>query len=163
MDRKEFETIYRQHYAAMYRLARTMLYDKDESHDVVDEVFTRLLQGGAASPGDDKVEGYLMTSVRNRCRDILRHKTIREEVHALFAKELKAGQSSDTDDDERLERLYNFIDKGLPEMTKRIFRLRFIDDMTYDEIAKAEGVSRVTVYNHLSKAISLIHNYFGNE
>ena len=44
MTREEFENIYRQHYAKMYRLARTMLYDVDESKDVVSDIFARLLR-----------------------------------------------------------------------------------------------------------------------
>ena len=44
MTKKEFEDIYRQHYARMYRLARTMLYDADESKDVVSDVFAQLLE-----------------------------------------------------------------------------------------------------------------------
>ena len=43
MTQKEIETLFRQHYAAMYRLARTILYDADESKDVVSDVFVRLL------------------------------------------------------------------------------------------------------------------------
>lgn len=45
MTKKEFEDIYRQHYARMYRLARTMLYDADESKDVVSDIFARLVTG----------------------------------------------------------------------------------------------------------------------
>ena len=41
MTKEEFESIYRQHYAKMYRLARTMLYDADESKDVVSDIFAR--------------------------------------------------------------------------------------------------------------------------
>ena len=44
MTKKEFEDIYRQHFAKMYRLARTMLYDADESKDVVSDIFARLLR-----------------------------------------------------------------------------------------------------------------------
>ena len=44
MTKEEFENIYRQHYAKMYRLARTMLYDVDESKDVVSDIFARLLR-----------------------------------------------------------------------------------------------------------------------
>ena len=44
MTKEEFESIYRQHYAKMYRLARTMLYDTDESKDVVSDIFARLLR-----------------------------------------------------------------------------------------------------------------------
>ena len=73
MTKEEFELIYRRHYAPMYRLARRLLYDPQESKDVVSEVFARLLRGGVM-PDSDKMEGYLMTAVRNRCRDVLSRK-----------------------------------------------------------------------------------------
>ena len=57
MTEKEFEDIYRQHYARMYRLARTMLYDADESKDVVSDIFARLLRDGDR-PQKDRMEGY---------------------------------------------------------------------------------------------------------
>ena len=59
----------------MYRLARTILYDEDESKDAVSEVFTKLLRADI-EPQEDKLQGYLMTSVRNKCRDVLRHKSV---------------------------------------------------------------------------------------
>ncbi len=87
MDKKEFEHIYRQYYAQMYRLAKTMLYDPQESKDVVSDIFARLLRDGVL-PHKEKVEGYLMTAVRNRCRDVLNHKSIRERVEKLLLQEL---------------------------------------------------------------------------
>ena len=53
MTREEFENIYRQHYAKMYRLARTMLYDVDESKDVVSDIFARLLRDCDGQPQVD--------------------------------------------------------------------------------------------------------------
>ena len=47
----------------MYRLARRLLYDPQESKDVVSEVFARLLRGGVM-PDSGKMEGYLMTAMR---------------------------------------------------------------------------------------------------
>ena len=76
MTREKFEEIYRRHYPAMYRLAKTMLYDADDSKDVVSDIFVRLLRGDVVTQAD-RMEGFLMTSVRNRCRDILRHKSVR--------------------------------------------------------------------------------------
>lgn len=35
MTKAKFEEIYRRHYPAMYRLSRTILYDADDSKDVV--------------------------------------------------------------------------------------------------------------------------------
>ena len=72
----------------MYRLARTILYDADESKDVVSDVFVRLLHNNP-SVQVDKMEGYLMMAVRNRCLDVLSHKSVREQVEKLFSQELK--------------------------------------------------------------------------
>ena len=73
----------------MYRLARTMLYDADESKDVVSDIFARLLRD-SDRPQKDRMEGYQMTAVRNRCRDVLSHKSMRERVERLFLRRCRA-------------------------------------------------------------------------
>ena len=161
MDRLKFESIYRRYYTKMYRLAKTILYDTDESKDVVSEVFTRLLRG-RLYPDDDKIEGYLMTSVRNRCRDVINHKSVRERVEKLFLEEQKQDQSAYNIDDDRMEEIQLFIN-GLPPLTQKIFRLRFLREMTYEEVALATGVSKVTVYNHLSQSLQQMKKYFHNQ
>ena len=169
MTKEEFESIYRQHYAKMYRLARTMLYDADESKDVVSDIFARLLRerlrvGASAGmkyhPQQNQMEGYLMTAVRNRCRDVLSHKSIRERVERLFLQESMHGHIIAMNDDDRLERLMQFIEAELPPLSQQIFRLRFLSEMSYEEVAQAAGVSKVTVYNHLSQSLQRIREYF---
>ena len=150
MTKKEFENIYRQHYARMYRLARTMLYDVDESKDVVSDIFARLL----------RMEGYLMTAVLNRCRDVISHKSIRKRVEKLFLQESMQGHIISMNDDDRLERLMQFIEAELPPLSQLIFRLRFLREMSYEEVAQATGVSKVTVYNHLSQSLQRIKEHF---
>ena len=159
MTKKEFEDIYRQHYARMYRLARTMLYDADESKDVVSDIFARLLRD-CDGPQKDKMEGYLMTAVRNRCRDVLCHKSMQERVEKLFLQESMQCQIVSMNDDDRLERLMQFIESELPPLSQQIFQLRFLSEMSYEEVAQATGVSKVTVYNHLSQSLQRIKEYF---
>ena len=159
MTKKEFENIYRQHYAKMYCLAKTMLYDADESKDVVSEIFARLLRDGDR-PQKDRMEGYLMTAVRNRCRDVLSHKSIRERVERLFLQESMQSQIVSMNDDDRLERLMQFIESELPPLSQQIFQLRFLSEMSYEEVAQATGVSKVTVYNHLSQSLQRIKEHF---
>ena len=162
MTKKEFENIYHQHYAKMYCLAKTMLYDADESKDVVSEIFARLLRDGDR-PQKDRMEGYLMTAVRNRCRDVLSHKSIRERVERLFLQESMQGHIIAMNDDDRLERLMQFIEAELPPLSQQIFRLRFLSEMSYEEVAQTAGVSKVTVYNHLSQSVQRIKEYFQKE
>ena len=159
MTKEEFENIYRQHYAKMYRLARTMLYDVDESKDVVSDIFARLLRD-CDRPQKDKMEGYLMTAVRNRCRDVLCHKSMQERVEKLFLQESMQRQIVSMNDDDRLERLMQFIEAELPPLSQQIFQLRFLSEMSYEEVAQATGVSKVTVYNHLSQSLQRIKEYF---
>ena len=153
MTKEDFEQIYRRHYPQMYRLARTMLYDADESKDVVSDIFVRLLRGDI-SPEAEKMEGYLMMS------DIISHKSIRERVEKLFAQELTQSNIIYLNDDDRLERLMFFVNKNLTPLSQQIFQLRFLREMSYEEVAKATGVSKVTVYNHLSNALQRIHEHF---
>jgi len=184
MTKEEFESIYRQHYAKMYRLARTMLYDTDESKDVVSDIFARLLRDGDRPQKDKtaskreqsdarissvereqarpkaKMEGYLMTAVRNRCRDVISHKSIRERVERLFLQESMQGHIIAMNDDDLLERLMQFIEAELPPLSQQIFRLRFLREMSYEEVAQAAGVSKVTVYNHLSQSVQRIKEHF---
>ena len=159
MTREKFEEIYRRHYPAMYRLARTILYDADDCKDVVSDIFARLLRGNVL-PQADRIEGYLMTSVRNQCRDVLRHKDVRECVEKLFSAELRGNQVISINDDDRLERLMLFVEAELPPLSQQIFRLRFLREMTYEEVAVTVGVSRVTVYNHLSQSLQRIKKHF---
>lgn len=162
MTKEEFEHIYRQYYPQMYRIARTMLYDADECKDIASDIFARLLRGGIM-PDSDKIEGYLMMSVRNRCRDILKHKSIRERVEHLFSQELAQSNIIAINDDDRLERLMQFIEAELPALSQQIFRLKFLKEMSYEEVAHATGVSKVTVYNHLSQSLLRIKDYFKNK
>ena len=159
MTKKEFENIYRQHYARMYRLARTMLYDVDESKDVVSDIFVRLLRE-KYQPQQSQMEGYLMTAVLNRCRDVISHKSIRKRVEKLFLQESMQGHIVSMNDDDRLERLMQFIEAELPPLSQLIFRLRFLREMSYEEVAQATGVSKVTVYNHLSQSLQRIKEHF---
>lgn len=160
MTKEEFENIYRQHYAKMYRLARTMLYDADESKDVVSDIFARLLRE-KYHPQQHQQEGYLMTAVRNRCCDVLSHKSMRERVEKLFLQEWQQSNviSTNTDDD-RLERLVQFVESELPPLSQQIFQLRFLRELSYEEVAQATGVSKVTVYNHLAQSLQRIRVYF---
>ena len=159
MTQKEIETLFRQHYAAMYRLARTILYDADESKDVVSDVFVRLLHNNP-SVQVDKMEGYLMMAVHNRCLDVLSHKSVREQVEKLFSQELKQRHIIARNEDERLDRLMQYIERELPPLSQQILRLRFLQEMTYEEVAQEVGVSKVTVYNHLWQSMHRIKEYF---
>ena len=138
----------------MYRMARTILYDEQESEDVVSDIFEDLLHGQTVLMPETE-ECYLLTSVRNRCL-----KRLRQTSSTIDG----SGYTEPTDDsdveDERLADIDEFVTCRMTEQEQRIFRLRFTEGCSYEEIATAEGISRVAVWKHLSHALNLIRNHF---
>lgn len=154
MERIECQRLFMQHYAKMYRVARTILYDDQESEDVVSDIFEHLLHKQTVLIPDTE-EHYLLTSVRNQCFKRLRHvsSSLQDGDYAELA------DDSETDD-ERLTDIDEFVANHLSVQEQRIFRLRFTDGYSYEEIAAAEGISRVAVWKHLSHALNIIRQHF---
>ena len=155
IDKQTFEQIFRHHYDGMFRLARRMLGDDAESKDVVSDVFASLLGKDETELKTDTLQGFLLTSVRNRCVNLLVHKQ-KEQAAIVNLK--------DNEDDgigqEKLNALGDYIDTHLPELSQKILRLRFQQGLKYREIADALQVSEVTVYNHLSQSLKQMKEHF---
>ncbi len=149
--------MFRQHYEKMYNLARYLLSDDDESKDVVSEVFTTILANNAVLIPESE-EGFLMRSVRNRCLNLIAHKGVKERVTKLLIDDADVILSDKTDG--RLEQLMLLIEDLEPPIRKQIFRLHYLKEMSYQEVADKVGVSKVTVFNHLSQAMDWIKEQF---
>lgn len=152
--------MFRQHYEKMYNLARYLLSDDDESKDVVSEVFTTILANNAVLMPESE-EGFLMRSVRNRCLNLIAHKGVKERVTKLLIDDADVILSDKTDG--RLEQLMLFIEDLEPPIRKQIFRLHYLKEMPYQEVADKVGVSKVTVFNHLSQAMEWIRKQLKKE
>ena len=148
MTKSELEILFKTHYTAMFRLAVSLLYDADEARDVVSDVFTSLLDGGLAIRTDN-------------ARGFIRHKQMRERFIRLYSTGDEP-QVSGPDDSMMLAELRDYINTQLPPLSRRIFTLRDLQDMTCQQVAEAVGVSRVTVHHHLSQSMEKINAYFSN-
>ena len=157
MTKSELEILFKTHYTAMYRLAVSLLYDADEARDVVSDIFASLLGGGMAIRSDN-ARGFLLTCVRNSCISVIRHKQMRERFIKLYSTKAEP-QDHGPDDTMMLAELRDYINTQLPPLSRRIFTLRYLQDMTCQQVAEAVGVSRVTVHHHLSQSLEKINAY----
>ena len=156
MERQRIQRRFKQHYAKMLRVARTILYDEQESKDVVSDIFEGLLRGQTVLMPDTE-ERYLLTSVRNQCLKRIRHQETRLRMEAATAEQTSEVAEND---DERMTDIVEFVVGHLTEQEQRIFHLRFAEGYSYEEIASSEGISRVAVWKHLSHALKEIRNRF---
>ena len=150
--------MFRRHYDQMVRLARRMLYDDEESRDVVSDVFATLMRTDIVP---QNIEGYLMASVRNRCRNLLEHKDVRAKFEQAYTLEMKqlGPEADDNFAEQQLQQIMSYARLHLTAQTLLVFRMRHIDGMKYQEIADQLGISRVMVYKHLAKAMTTIREY----
>lgn len=156
MTKEEIKELFLRHYAGMYRVARTILYDEQESKDVVSDIFERLLRAQITlSP--ETTERYLLTSVRNQCIKRLNHNEVKRQFADSYDPDME-----DCDDDNRLNEVVEFAKRSLTAQELRIFNLRFTEGYSYEEIAAMEGISKVAVWKHLSRLLNIIRNNFNS-
>ena len=162
MKQKDVEELFRQHYAQMVQLARTLLYDDEEARDVVSEVFATLVRMDIVPTN---LKGYLLMSVRNRCLNLLEHKDVRAKFEQAYTLEMKRDVATDDDAfsyssvEQWYQQMMAYAKKHLTGQTLLVFHMRHIDGMKYQEIADQLGISRVMVYKHLAKAMNTIKEY----
>ena len=152
-DRRDIERLFKQHYRQMYRFAAMLLHDDAESKDVVHDVFARLLDNHR-DLREDTAESYLLTSVRNRCLNVIRNRQIQERIEHLYLLDIDATIMPTDRLEEELNTLYKGIDQLEPPVCRNIIMQHFRDGMTFKEIARRMDVSETTVYKHLRRALS---------
>lgn len=162
MKENEIEQLFRQHYAQMAKLARTMLYDDEEARDVVSEVFAALIRSDIVPVN---IKNYLLTSVRNRCLSILEHKSVRAKFEQAYTLEMKSASQpaeeggGEYQSNDRQGNLMTYAEQNLTKQALRVFRMRHLQGMKYQDIADELGISRVMVYKHLTQAMEKIKEY----
>ena len=152
-DQKKLEKLFKQHYRQMYRLATMLLHDDAESKDVVHDIFAHLLRE-SQDLREETAESYLLTSVRNRCLNVIRSRQIQERVEHLYLLDLDTNITPTERLEEELEALYKGIDQLEPPVCRDIIMQHFRDGITFKEIANRLGVSETTVYKHLRRALN---------
>ena len=157
IDKREFETVFRRHYDGMFRLAMRMLGDDAESKDVVSDVFAQLLKSNT-DLRSDTLQAFLLTSVRNRCVNLLVHRQKELQMQKTVVVEMITPEQ--TAEEEQLQMLHRYIDAQLPKLSQLVLRLRYQQGLKYREIADVLQVSEVTVHNHLSQSLKQLKDHF---
>ena len=161
-DQKKLEKLFRQHYRQMYRLAVMLLHDDAESKDVVHDIFAHLLRS-SQDLREETAESYLLTSVRNRCMNVIRSRQIQERVEHLYLLDLNTTITPTERLEEELKALYKGINQLEPPVCHDIIIQHFRDGVTFKEIANRLGVSETTVYKHLRRALHQLRTHLNNK
>ena len=141
MTRKEIESLFKTHYTQMYHLALTLLFDEAESKDVVSDVFASLISGKTMMRTDN-AKAFLLACLTEDTDALVSGNTMEEQL--------------------QMEELMRYVRENLSPMEQNAFRLRYLKEMTCQEVAEALNVSRQTVHTHLKQSVEKIRKFFNS-
>ena len=137
MDRKCFETFFKEKYSQAYFLALRILHDDEASKDVVADAFELVLRRTKQEKVDN-ISAYLMTSVRNVCLDYIRKQNVRSHyVQASVPATEQLVHNPDQWDvrEERIQAIMGSLDELTPR-TRQILKLCYVERKKYREVAE---------------------------
>jgi RNA polymerase sigma-70 factor (ECF subfamily) len=144
------------HGGRVYACALRMLGDAATAEDVVQDVFTMLLQHGHSFRNESALGTWLYAVTLNRCRNMLRRSSFRAASEAQPLKSDLRDNSPDPqqllEQRERQDRLGDAIGQLSDDM-REVVVLRFASGLSYEEIAEVIGCASGTVASRLHRAL----------
>lgn len=152
--RSAFDTLYEKYKADVFNEVYKRLGSVDQAKDVTQDVFIALWTNGSRTEIHN-LPGYFYISIRNNVFRLMEKQRRFVPIPDLLS-ELK-GNSQSADADvlyKELQTKYQALVDKLPEQQRIIYRLRYDDQLTPEEIAIKLNISPKTVRNHLGRALA---------
>lgn len=145
-------------YAAAYKRLRDAAYAKDITQDIFLQLWLRRTEIDIENLGS-----YLFTSVRNNVFKWLDKEQRYTPISELLLQlETAKDQSDGLLLKNELMARYEVIINTLTPGQKEIFKLRYHDDLSTNEIADRLNISRKTVQNQLRKSVVQLRSSLGS-
>ena len=141
------ETAYRRHFAAVFRYALAQTGRRDLAEDLTSEAFLELHRHMATSRLE-QLPAWLFVVVRNRARDLWRHRII-EERHARWVSQSAHAEARVPP----AEVPHWLLDAGLKPVQRVCLELHYVWGYTVGEIAGRLGLTDGQVKGHIQRAL----------
>lgn len=158
-----FREIYERYWDFVYGRAYRRMQDSFEAEEIVQEIFCNLWRKRERIVLSKGFEHYFSGAVKyeviNRFAKQARH-----DVLKIKASSLHSIADNSTHQNLDLKELQVHLQKSiseLPEKCSQVFRLKYEQEYTQQEIARELGISEKTVEAHLAKARKLLKIKFG--
>jgi RNA polymerase sigma-70 factor (ECF subfamily) len=140
-----FEEVYRQHAQAVFRYAMRVSGRRETAEDLTSEAFLALYRNFHAID-QGQLPAWLLTAVRNRARDLWRHRVVEQRYEAQSV-EPPAAELAEPSILDSVE---------LKPIHRTCLVLRYSYGMSRAEIASQTGLTETQVRGHLQYALALL-------
>lgn len=157
-NEKAFAEIYERYWGLMFHHVLKMTGDKDETKDLVQELFTNLWLNIDQVESNTNIAAYLYVSARNKVINLIRHDKVRNNYLASLSNFANHHQNSVLEQLSAKD-LSIAIEReiqNLPCKMREIFELSRKKFRTHKEIAEELQISDKTVKKQINNAIKIL-------
>lgn len=147
-DQEAFSLLYKEYYVPVYRYIYLRIRSKEQSEDLTQDVFLKIYKSiGSLNPTGDSPLGYFYTIAKNTLIDFWRKKnlsTVSDDDFLLSVPD----SGPNAFDAAKLKEESSIIHECLAELSRdqrEIITLKFVNDLSNQEIAKITGKKETAV------------------
>lgn len=144
-----------------YRVAYHLLESRDDAEDAVQELYMKILSIPGKLVYVRDPAAYGITLLKNICIDRIRRRESRraEQLEDFMAADASGPERKMTEKD-TLARVMKEMER-LPEKQAKVLRMRALEGLEYDEIARRTGLSQVNIRVLISMARKTLKKSIG--
>lgn len=159
-----FKQIYLAYSRKVYTLVYSYFKSKEDSEELVQEIFLKIWRYRGNLDPDRPFENYLFRLAKNEIISFIRKRKTKTVSLDGVTFELSGGLEPDM--------VYSFksskevvrnIVEELSEKTRQVFLLRRVENLSNSEIARKLGISIKTVENHMTRAQNFLRKRLKEE
>jgi RNA polymerase sigma-70 factor (ECF subfamily) len=154
-DKKAFLLLYENYFVSLCLFIRSFGLSKEESEDIVQEVFCKLNKNYSLPGNLNAFRSYLYTSAKNKCLNLIRDKKRRKNYEETFYSLQDELLIFDKIVENELYRQMHLFISEMPFQCRNIFR-RALNGDTSEKIALDLNLSVETVKTQRKKAKKIL-------
>ena len=142
---------------AMQLMAERLLHSAADAEDAVQDTVVELWEHRTQLQHVINLEGYAMRTVRNRCISLIRkskHLSL-DELDSIDELSDETAIAEANLLEERAAKLDRMMEQ-LPKKQRQAVQMRYIDQLSHEEMQKRLQMSSTHVYTTLSRALSAL-------
>jgi RNA polymerase sigma-70 factor (ECF subfamily) len=148
-DRQAFEMIIRAHSRTLFAIAYSILQNREEAEDVVQDSLVKAWKTRWRVRDPDKFPAWVTTIARHGAHDVFRRRRTVPLAHEAI--ETSGRETADTSE---LDRHLHSALAALPELHRAALTLRYFEEMDYRAIENTLGLTNGALRGILGRALA---------
>ena len=156
-----FAELVRRYLDFVYSVCRRQLGDPELAQDVTQTVFLILAAKADSLKPGTVLSAWLFRVAHHACRNALRVEARRQHYERKAGEDMQTGASGAGQTVPAVEAGLDDALAKLSESDREAVLLRYVEEMSLDEVATALGVSSAAAHKRVSRALERLRRHFG--